>query len=441
MKKIALIDSGIHSEFLPCVDYFYHIEDDRIISNMSIRSVHSTHGGICAFILRKYSSDCRVYSLEILEENGKTDIKKLKIALEWCLDNEIDLISLSLGSTDLFKSEELYESVKKLYLRNIFIVAAANNCNSITYPASFEEVFGVKCDLSGFLSNGEILVDSSDIRNIEISVGSLKECRDMEKFNLSYHNSFVVPYITAKIANILEEKPNLNKAEILDYLGTINNDYITEKFYIKSFPLLYKPEPIIVKVDGKDYYAGALRDIIMQFRKNGYWAIGISEIQIEDNILYSYDKIKRITQREWLDFIVKAVNPDIVFLDRDIIDISMEVDAVAYIDNDHENFAIDNQDLSKENDDEIDGFGTEYLGTFGDYGVSITGGSLNEINPEDIYTVGPIDEDKKQEIINSLLVNREKDDTVNSIIDVEIFLKNEDIKSGTIVRLMEEYFS
>ena len=62
MKKIALIDSGIHSEFLPCVDYFYHIEDDRIISNMSIRSVHSTHGGICAFILRKYSSDCRVYS-------------------------------------------------------------------------------------------------------------------------------------------------------------------------------------------------------------------------------------------------------------------------------------------------------------------------------------------------------------------------------------------
>jgi hypothetical protein len=441
MKKIALIDSGIHSEFLSCVDCFYHIEENRIISNMNTGSVDSTHGGICAYILRKYVSDCKVYSLEILEENGKTNIKKLKIALEWCLDNEVDLISLSLGSTDLFKSNELYESVKKLYLKNIFIIAAANNCNSITYPASFEEVFGVKCDLSGLLSKGEILVDTSDIRNIEISVGSLKECRDMEKFNLSYHNSFVVPYVTAKIANILEENPNLNKVEVLEYLGTINNDYITEKFYIKSFPLLYKPEPIIIKVDGEDYYAGVLRDIIMQFRKNGYWAIGISQMQTEDNILYSYGKINIITQTEWLDFIVKSVNPDIVFVDRDIMDIPMEVDAVVYIDNEHEKFTIDNRDLDKEIDDEIDEFGTEYLGTFGDYGVSITGGSLNEINPEDIYAVGPIDEDKKQEIINSLLENRKKNNIMNSINDVEVFLKNDDIKSGMIVSVMEEYFS
>lgn len=326
-------------------------------------------------------------------------------------------------------------------MKNIFIIAAANNCNSITYPASFEEVFGVKCDLSGLLSKGEILVDTSDIRNIEISVGSLKECRDMEKFNLSYHNSFVVPYVTAKIANILEENPNLNKVEVLEYLGTINNDYITEKFYIKSFPLLYKPEPIIIKVDGEDYYAGVLRDIIMQFRKNGYWAIGISQMQTEDNILYSYGKINIITQTEWLDFIVKSVNPDIVFVDRDIMDIPMEVDAVVYIDNEHEKFTIDNRDLDKEIDDEIDEFGTEYLGTFGDYGVSITGGSLNEINPEDIYAVGPIDEDKKQEIINSLLENRKKNNIMNSINDVEVFLKNDDIKSGMIVSVMEEYFS
>ena len=90
--------------------------------------------------------------------------------------------------------------IHKLLKKDIVLVAAANNTNTVTYPASMEGVIGVKCDLSDTLVAQQIFVDTEDIRNIEVTVGSLKDCDGLKQYNLGYHNSFVVPYVTAQIA-------------------------------------------------------------------------------------------------------------------------------------------------------------------------------------------------------------------------------------------------
>ena len=52
--------------------------------------------------------------MQILDENGKTDIDRLLLALEWCLKQEINIISLSLGSVFSEDKQKMENVIHKL---------------------------------------------------------------------------------------------------------------------------------------------------------------------------------------------------------------------------------------------------------------------------------------------------------------------------------------
>lgn len=122
------------------------------------------------------------------------------------MQQNVDIVSLSVGSREQQDAEVLHPVVVELNKKGTIVVAAANNQNSVTYPASFKEVIGVKCDLSNSLSEGELWVDDKDIRRIDITVGNISNLPEVKHYNIGHYNSFIVPYVVAKIAHIINKE-------------------------------------------------------------------------------------------------------------------------------------------------------------------------------------------------------------------------------------------
>lgn len=115
------------------------------------------HGTHCAGIVAALDNeqgvigvapDAEIYAVKVLDAEGSGYYSDVSAGIDWCIDNKMDIISLSLGgSTD---NELIKAAVLKAYQAGIVIVAAAGNegnpsgnGDSVGYPAKYAEVIAV----------------------------------------------------------------------------------------------------------------------------------------------------------------------------------------------------------------------------------------------------------------------------------------------------------
>ncbi len=145
--KVAVIDSGIdvHNDLNTkgWVDFSDKVNGYKPIDN-------SGHGTEMAGVIaaRKngigtigIAPDAEVYSVKILDKDNKANVSSVVKAIEWCIENDMDIINMSFGLEEY--SSILYNSIKKAYEHNILLVAAAGNEGRVEYPAKFREVLSV----------------------------------------------------------------------------------------------------------------------------------------------------------------------------------------------------------------------------------------------------------------------------------------------------------
>lgn len=443
MIKIALIDNGIHEEFKKYVDAEYKInKEKKIVSINAHEASLNPHGGICASIIKTYYSQGEVISIQTLDEMGNAEPQMLGLAFEWCMQNDIDIISLSAGSVSVLDIPDLKETAKKLEQNEIIVVAAANNCNSLTYPASFDECIGVKCDLTATLKPEEIYVDLGDLRQIEVTVGSLKDIPAFNKYDLGYNNSFVAPYVAARIAGLMEEHGKCGKNDYIMQLKNEARENVPQEFFQDSFPIMYNPDPIFIQVTGKDCTDDKFLDIVLRFRKEGYCAIGITDYYAEFPCFFKTEGQKNGDE---VDFIIKSTNPDLVFFTATINNPQIQMDSIVCLDNEHESSKLDNESENYREKPEDPRQNTCFLGSFGNYGVSVTGGP-GPVDFDNVYVAGgDITDDKKKEIFENILQLsgvKKKDISEECFVDSKtIYIKDSDIPNGELVNLVERVFS
>lgn len=221
MSHIAVIDDGIYFEKgfpIKLRNSLQVMEDLSVITISSDISryyeKYPSHGTICAEIILQYADDIELSSIKVLDKNKVGETKQLVKALEWCLMQDVDVINVSLGSTLHSDYKELRSVLKELKNQNKIIVAASCNRNKYTYPASMDNVIGVRHVLYGkydilkknvsekLLSfdkhDYEFSQNSDDGINIILS-GSFKS-NDGRVLNLC--NSFAAAYVTALVSNI-----------------------------------------------------------------------------------------------------------------------------------------------------------------------------------------------------------------------------------------------
>lgn len=168
--KIGIIDTGIdtdHPDLKHAIKATYNSFDGS--TNVEDGEGHGTHcAGIIAAngLIQGVAPEADLYIVKALSDKGEGTEQSLVRGIDWCVEQDVDIISMSLGSQS--GSKKLQDALKRAVAKDIIPVCAAGNDSqgnlvkiSIDYPAKYDETIAVgaidfSSKISGFSSIGNV---------------------------------------------------------------------------------------------------------------------------------------------------------------------------------------------------------------------------------------------------------------------------------------------
>lgn len=211
---VTLIDSGINTQISNLSMFVKNRTSLKLgargkIYEEGMDYTHE-HGTAIALTVRHLCENACFNSINIFDENLNSDGRILLYALNKALEDDSDIIHLSLGTEKLRYKFSMSIIAKKASKKNKIIVAAANNHGRKSYPASLKSVLGVKGikfkDIREFEFIENYFYAPPDIT--EIKGSEELKCSDMQG------NSIAAAFITGHICNMLCTSQNKKENEI-----------------------------------------------------------------------------------------------------------------------------------------------------------------------------------------------------------------------------------
>ncbi|MET8154327.1 S8 family peptidase [Actinoplanes sp. NPDC049668] len=184
------------------------------------------HGTACAGVIRRMAPDCEIFSVRVLGANRTCTGDRLLAGLRWAIQQNFDVINLSLSTTRTRYVDELRALADEAYFRRIAVVASAHNVPVESFPWRFSSVISVgshhqedQPDL--FLYNQRPPVEFfAPGQNVELAWpggGSIR----------ASGNSFAAPFISGLCARILSKHPRLTTFQLKNvlYLTAANVEF------------------------------------------------------------------------------------------------------------------------------------------------------------------------------------------------------------------------
>lgn len=220
--KVAVIDTGIakHPDLnikkgISFVPYTKSFEDDH---------GHGTHvagvigAGKNPQGLKGVAPDVELYAIKVLDKEGQGYHSDVIKGIEWAVEQEIDIINLSVGGSE--GSIFLEEALKKAYEdHNMLIVAAAGNNghtlgkgNTVEYPAKYPSVIAVAAtdrfdQRASFSAHGlEVELAAPGVRIQSTYLGN--------GYALLNGTSMAAPHVTAMLALLKQAQPSKTNKEL-----------------------------------------------------------------------------------------------------------------------------------------------------------------------------------------------------------------------------------
>jgi len=192
---VAVIDTGFNLTDTTLIEKNLTSRIDSRYKSMTNNSTditdnetmpHGTHvGGI---ILDGTPDNVKILPLKVATEDGKMSLEYVNSAIQYAIDNNVDVINMSLGNEfnnpNLPGIQETKTLINEAIEKNIIVIAAVGNGdedgNRIDgkniYPAAIENVIGV----------GALQTDLITLREGAIEVNSYIAAKQTQKSNLSY---------------------------------------------------------------------------------------------------------------------------------------------------------------------------------------------------------------------------------------------------------------
>ena len=212
----AIIDDGVNLAIPAIVQ---NIEIDRlgIVKNRT-PALAFNHATICFKIIQNYAHTLfDAVSIKILDDDTHRANKDALIAaFRWCMENDIQLIHMSIGTTEPHDGEAIREMIGRLVEQGIVIVAANSNKGVQTYPAYDNRVIGVECD---DMLEGDQFVYTPNARTGIMFRASARHRLKESRFGItSPSNSFAAPLITAQLLLLAEYEKALSHDRAMKWL-------------------------------------------------------------------------------------------------------------------------------------------------------------------------------------------------------------------------------
>lgn len=150
--RVAVIDSGIDADHpaVRRVDQAVVVErdDDSAEGIRFVDGPHADlygHGTACAAIIRELAPDVELVSLRVLSSTLTGSAWNFAHAVEWCLDHDVQVMNLSLSTTNERYAETFHDLLDRAERQRVFVVSAMNNERKRSIPSEFAGVFSVAC--------------------------------------------------------------------------------------------------------------------------------------------------------------------------------------------------------------------------------------------------------------------------------------------------------
>lgn len=217
--KIGIIDSGIDfcqpifSNQKPKGVNFYY-KNKTIINNNDYYDENG-HGSSVAGIIKSKAINSEIYSIKILDKKLRSRSATLAKAIDWSIENGMNVINISLGTTNN-KNIDLLEAIcKKAYKQRIIVVSALPNDGNRSLPACFKEVLAIE---SGkFVDSWDFAYDKYS--NTWIAKGDPQLVYGVYPDMLFLGGtSIAAPHLTGIIACLLEKYPNADLEKVTKLL-------------------------------------------------------------------------------------------------------------------------------------------------------------------------------------------------------------------------------
>lgn len=215
-SRVAIIDSGIDASHAGVGDVAGGVriqmgEGGEVVVSDDYADC-AGHGTACAGIIRKKAPDAALYGVRIFDDSLMADGQALIAAIQWCVDNAMDVVNLSLGTADVTFKRSLQAACRKAVEAGVILVAAESNDGRESYPAVFPEVIGV--------TGGAIHVRDGFYYRKGQSIECVargdeqRVCWLNGKYIMTGGNSFAAPHIVGIVARLLKQHPNSSVQKI-----------------------------------------------------------------------------------------------------------------------------------------------------------------------------------------------------------------------------------
>jgi len=237
--KIMVLDSGIRSDHpamrnLKYCGYSLFLENNTLIKDNDITDKIGHGTAICHIIHKKCPED-EIKVIKIFNETMSITEEHLVKILEYVYINEnVDIINLSLGLNICRSDHSLYEICKKIRNKGVYIISAFDNTGSVSYPAAFDCVIGV--DTTNNLKNdNEYEYVESSLVNIRVKAGPYRLAWIKPDYILADGSSFACAFFTTILAKQVRKGISL-----LENATYINNCIKRSRHYAERPEFLMK---------------------------------------------------------------------------------------------------------------------------------------------------------------------------------------------------------
>lgn len=226
MSRIAIIDTkidpahigGMHIDFINLCD-----------TGSNACRTEISHGTLCAMVLDHCAKKYELINIQIFNNKTRlhTDLELLARAFIMCNEMNIDIVSLSAGTTILSDSRYIYDITNTLAETSI-IVSALDNRRFVTIPTNYPHVIGVQSDIKGLLSPGELAYNAGD--PFDACLYSNCDFELLRKMRQYPSNSFAVPVAVAYINDLINKGGSIKEIKTqIQNLKTYPNNNAPEQ--------------------------------------------------------------------------------------------------------------------------------------------------------------------------------------------------------------------
>ena len=211
--SVAIIDSGVnpsHSHIGRIAGGAMLLLDDEPDLSEAAWLDRLGHGTAVTAAIQEKAPGAEILAVKVFHTALRSSAATLLRAIDWCLEQEVDVINLSLGATNPAHAETFAAAAARAAAAGAILVAAREANGVACYPGSLPGVLGVGLDWDCPREGYRCVVDHGR-RRFEAS-GYPRPVPGVAPVRNLYGISFAVANMTGIVARALEAVPAASRA-------------------------------------------------------------------------------------------------------------------------------------------------------------------------------------------------------------------------------------